>query len=296
MKVDILFSVVIPTYNRADKIKRTIDSVLQQSYRIFEIIVIDDGSTDNTEEVVLAINDKRIQYHKIVNSERAVARNTGMQLAKGQYITLLDSDDIYYSNYLFEAAISLFKYNNPPFFHLGYEVKDELNGTSKKINRLKNDDFFILIKGNPLSCMGIFIAKKITDTFKFNENRMLSGSEDWEFWLRLTANFGIKTNNKVCAALLQHDDRSVLSYDHFKLYKRKELAISNAFKDDKVKEVYGKYMNQIDSYADTYIALHLAMSKNKKYAFKYLLSGMRKYPLSFFSRRTLSIFRELIIR
>src|SRR5687767_197530 len=99
----LLISVVIPTYNRADYIARTIQSVLQQTYASFELIVVDDGSTDNTETVVSSFTDTRINYHKKANAERAAARNYGVRKANGLYITFLDSDDLFMPDHLAQA-------------------------------------------------------------------------------------------------------------------------------------------------------------------------------------------------
>lgn len=88
-------SVIIPTYNRAHYLRHAIDSVLAQTYSDLELIVIDDGSTDNTKSVVESYKNS-IVYRYINNSGPAIARNTGMQLAQGEYIAYLDSDDIYY--------------------------------------------------------------------------------------------------------------------------------------------------------------------------------------------------------
>jgi glycosyltransferase involved in cell wall biosynthesis len=87
-------SVIIPTYNRAHLIRRAIQSVLNQTYQDFEIIVVDDGSTDNTEEVVKSFNDARISYIRHENNKgEAAARNTGIKAAKREYIAFQDSDD-----------------------------------------------------------------------------------------------------------------------------------------------------------------------------------------------------------
>ncbi len=94
----------MPTYNRANLILASIQTAIAQEYPHFEIIVVDDGSTDNTEEVVKAITNPKFRYHKKTNEERAVARNTGFNLAKGDYVTLLDSDDFLYPTHLEEAA------------------------------------------------------------------------------------------------------------------------------------------------------------------------------------------------
>ncbi len=87
-------SVIIPTYNRADKLPRSIESVLDQTLEDFELLVVDDGSTDATEAVVTGYDDPRVKYipHE-VNRGASAARNTGIEYAEGDYIALLDSDD-----------------------------------------------------------------------------------------------------------------------------------------------------------------------------------------------------------
>lgn len=92
---DMIFSVVIPSYNREKVVARAINSVLNQTYQDFEIIVVDDGSIDKTKEVVRAIDDCRIRYVFQDNQGANAARNNGIIHAKGDYITFLDSDDQY---------------------------------------------------------------------------------------------------------------------------------------------------------------------------------------------------------
>ena len=92
-----LVSIITPSYNSAKFIAETIYSVQNQTYPNWEMIIVDDGSSDDTEDVVLSIieNDNRIQFHKLSqNSGPAVARNTGIEKAKGNYIAFLDSDDL----------------------------------------------------------------------------------------------------------------------------------------------------------------------------------------------------------
>lgn len=89
-----LISVVIPTYNRCDLLAEALRSVVSQTYSNWELLVIDDGSTEPIEEVVKAFSDQRIIYHRQMNQGVSVARNLGIQLAKGKYIAFLDSDDM----------------------------------------------------------------------------------------------------------------------------------------------------------------------------------------------------------
>lgn len=96
-----LFSVVIPTYNRAALLRVAIQSVLDQEYVDFELIIMDDGSTDNTKEIVDSFSDRRIRYVYQQNGELSAARNTGVKNALGEYLCFLDDDDVYLPNHLF---------------------------------------------------------------------------------------------------------------------------------------------------------------------------------------------------
>ena len=103
-----VFSVVIPTYNRADKVCRALKSVLNQSFVDFEILVMDDGSTDNTCEVVKGFTDPRIKYEWAENfGGPAAPRNRGLRLAQGKYVAFLDSDDWWMPNKLEESLVIL---------------------------------------------------------------------------------------------------------------------------------------------------------------------------------------------
>ena len=126
-----LISIITPTYNCERFIGETIESVLKQSYKNWEMIIVDDCSTDNTYDVVkkYADNDSRIKYYLLEeNSGASVARTKAMQLATGDYIAFLDSDDLWISNKL-ECQLKFMKENNYNFTCTEYEQIDE-NGKS----------------------------------------------------------------------------------------------------------------------------------------------------------------------
>jgi len=104
-------SVIIPTYNRAHTITKAINSVLNQTFKDFELIVVDDGSTDDTKSIIGVFEDSRIRYVWQENQERSAARNTGLRLSQGKYISFLDSDDEYLSEKLHRQVSTLD--NNP---------------------------------------------------------------------------------------------------------------------------------------------------------------------------------------
>jgi len=113
------FSIILPTYNRANFISKAIESVLSQTFTDFELIIVDDGSKDTTKEIVTSyLTDSRTSYIFQENQERSIARNNGISNSKGQYICFLDSDDYYLPHHL-SILFENIKSNNFPvaFFH-----------------------------------------------------------------------------------------------------------------------------------------------------------------------------------
>jgi teichuronic acid biosynthesis glycosyltransferase TuaG len=120
-----LVSVIMPTYNCAPYIVETIRSVQSQTYENWEIIIVDDCSTDNTESIVESINDKRIRYFKnSKNSGAAVSRNFALREAKGRWIAFLDSDDLWAPTKL-EHQLRFMVENNYAFSYHNYSEIDE---------------------------------------------------------------------------------------------------------------------------------------------------------------------------
>ena len=115
-----LVSIITPSYNSAKFIAETIQSVQNQTHQNWEMIIVDDGSSDETESVVLSIiqNDNRIQFHKLSqNSGAAVARNTGIEKASGDYMTFIDADDIWFPTFI-ENNIKTIQETGIPFVFL----------------------------------------------------------------------------------------------------------------------------------------------------------------------------------
>ena len=107
-------SIILPTYNREDFILTAINSVVAQTYNDWELIIIDDGSTDSTKDFIAPYTkDLRIRYYFQKNQERSAARNNGIDLAKGKFICFLDSDDYYLSNHLSILNDEIEKLHNP---------------------------------------------------------------------------------------------------------------------------------------------------------------------------------------
>ena len=289
------FSIIIPTYNRANFIAKTVQSVLEQTFSDFEIIIIDDGSTDNTEEVIKSISDNRIKYIYIKNAERAAARNYGCKLALGEYVTFFDSDDLLYDIHL-TVADKIIKANKGiEVFHLGYDIKNDDGKIIKKVNNLGTTVNKGLISGNILSRNGIFINKKSAIQNPFNTDRKLSALEDWELWLRLATQYPIYCFNKVTSSIINHDNRSVLQTDKQQLIQRFEALLKYILTNEKVVSYYRKDIRKFKASCYSYIALHLSLTKqNRVSVLKYLMMSMKENPALIFQRRFLAIVKHFI--
>jgi len=290
------FSIIIPTYNRAGFIAKTLTSVLKQEYAHFEVIIVDDGSTDNTPDVVKPFLGEKVFYFKKQNEERAAARNFGISKAKGDYITFVDSDDLLYPNY-FSTANNLLLQNEfkPVFFHLGYEMRDGANTLLSQVNKRTGE--FInqdLIHGNSLSCIGIFVKKEIFEEQKFNPIRALSGTEDYELWLRLAARFPLYYSNEITACMIHHEVRSVINIEPVSFLARINLFLELVSNDIACVKFLGTQLNYLKSHTYIYAGLHLALAQHKKLGIKYWLKAISIYPAMFFQRRSLAVCKYLI--
>lgn len=189
-------SVIIPTYNRANLIGRAINSVLNQTYRDFEVIVVDDASTDNTLGVIEQIKDDRIKVikHKL-NAGAAISRNTGVNASKGDYIAFLDDDDIWQPTKI-EKHIRVFQISGPNVGVVYSSLKQLVGGTEKLIPdaRVKKKEGYILkelLKGNFIGTPASVIRKGCLEkSGGFDES--LPKFQDWELWLRIARCYEFK--------------------------------------------------------------------------------------------------------
>ena len=287
------FSVIVPTYNRAGFIHKTIQSVLAQQFDSFEVIVVDDGSTDNTQEIVQAITDTRVYYFKKENAERAAARNFGIANSRGVYITFLDSDDLLLTNHL-ATANNFIQANKPEVFHLGYKLVEAGSGKERLPEKVRNINEQIL-RGNLLSCNGVFIRKETAQKNLFNETRSLSALEDWELWIRLAARFPFRHSAEVTSLVINHESRSVMSSDIEKIRTKVQIFEELVKSDPVNRKVFGSRLNQTYASIATYAALHLAIAgAPRKEIFNYWWRGLRLNPAELFKKRFLVIMKLVI--
>lgn len=275
MQADPFFSIVVPTYNRAGIIKKTLESLLAQTWPHYEIIVVDDGSTDDTEAVVASLSSLRITYFKKVNAERAAARNYGAQLAKGRYVNFFDSDDLALPNHLAEASRMVLEKGEPEWFHLGYAVVTPEGKVLEEVNTYQGSTLQPYIShGNPLSCNGVFLRADTIRKFHFNEDRRLSASEDYELWCRLAARYPLFYSNTITSWVIDHECRSVRTMDAEKLISRLNLLLFYLRQDQAIQQVFKDKFHLTEAGIYAYLALHLSeYNSSKKTSINYLLKA-----------------------
>ncbi len=289
------FSIIIPTYNRSSTILKTIESVLSQTFQNFEIIIIDDGSTDNTFEEIEHLKTNKIIYKRQKNNERANARNNGIALANGDYITFLDSDDLFYTAHLQIAYEAITTKNNPEVLHTRYEIIDQDGKVIEKKNILDSNLNKNLISGNFMSCNGVFLRKDIAASNLFNEDRELSGLEDWELWLRIASQYKIQYSNIITSAIVNHNSRSVLTTNKNELILRIKALLKHVLMNKNVVNYYDSEFYKLKSSCYSYIALHIALTKKDRLTtIKYLFKGIKENPKSLFSKRLFATLKHFI--
>lgn len=298
MSKPLFFSVVIPTYNREKFIEKTLESVFEQTYPNYEIIVVDNCSTDRTEEILTPyIESEKIRFIKHVqNFERARSRNTGMDAASGDFLTLLDSDDFMFPENLADAAEFAAKNVEFKVFHNLYNLVD---GNSKIVyeykfpslkNRLK-----AITSGNFMSCIGIFIHREVYGKYRFDTFPDLTGGEDWDFWLRVLADFEVGRIEKYNSGIQHHEGRSVNNQSIESMENGLRYMIEKFRRDEHLSRVYAGYLDRIEANCKLYLNLLANDGKLNKLAMGYLSEAVRIDKSVIFSMRFLRSLRRTLM-
>lgn len=236
-----LVSIIVPTYNSASYIKDALVSIINQTYQNWECIIIDDGSTDQTKEIVepILISDDRFIYHYQVNQGLSKSRNIGIYLAKGEYIQFLDSDDVLFPEKL---SISIEQYQKDGSnkvvyftdFHFTkdknpYELNDSIRKHYNNINDLLPIQFDRLYqewdKSFIIPTHSFLLPVKIFGKIRYDER--LKSKEDWDFYLTILKNETISFNSinylgagyRVSNQAMSRNNTVMVAYSFIVLYK-----------------------------------------------------------------------------
>jgi glycosyltransferase involved in cell wall biosynthesis len=273
------FSVIIPTYNRADLVGKAVESVLNQRFGNHEILVIDNRSTDDTRRVMQKYIDARqvtyIQNDR--NYERSYSRNVGLEHARGRYVTLLDSDDVLYPDCLQDAFT--FASQNPDvwFFHCLYEAIDHEYRALKPVRFASIvNPFKELMEGNFISNIGVFYKRELASRLRFDESPAMIGAEDYDFVIRALAEAGtLGRIDKVNAGVLSHPNRSVNLERWDTTYARIRHFIDKQLGSALFLQHYGPYVETFVANLQLYLCGFLATRGHSARAVRFLLMALR---------------------
>lgn len=203
-----MFSIVIPLFNKEKFIAETLHSVVLQSYHDYEVIIVNDSSTDNSLAIAQTFEvDKRFKVYTKLNGGVSDARNFGIEKAAGKYICFLDADDIWEKTYLQEVYRLICKYPDNDVFCLGYSFfNNVIEDTYAKFNLrkyIKTDDtvidFFrysVLRKGSIALTSAVVISRSLIESKQLKFKTGCSMGEDVDFWVRACASKDIVYCNK----------------------------------------------------------------------------------------------------
>lgn len=182
-----LVSVIVPVYNAAATIAETIASVYSQQYSNWELILVDDGSKDNSLEILSGYNDPRVKVFSQPNRGVAAARNLGISKASGKYIAFLDADDLWRADKLQKSLEALTSGSYALVYTDVMEFESDLKMArfhtySEPVD--VNDDYHRLLTHDYISTLTVVVEKEVLDTVG-NFDEMLFGTEDWDLWIRI---------------------------------------------------------------------------------------------------------------
>ncbi len=202
------FSVIIPTYNRARLLPESIASVLVQTYQSWELIIVDDGSMDNTKEVVESFKDQRIKYIFQKNQERSAARNNGIKNSSGRYICFLDSDDYYLPDHL-EKLFEFLRQGNFPasFFYTNKLLKHGSRIIRASEDLLICENIYDQIVSSVIHTQQVCAHRDVFKEHLFDPKFRIS--EDTELWLRIADDFKIVPINQFTVVIVEHPERTI---------------------------------------------------------------------------------------
>lgn len=192
-------SIILPTYNRGYCIERAIDSILQQVYPYWELLVVDDGSTDHTEEIVMKISqsDARVRYYRQpVNKGVAAARNEGIRQARYEYIAFQDSDDVWKKDKLKKQMRMFEEQPELGLVYCAYEgtkrdgTMVRVPSAAMAIEELQGRMYPLLLKQNVIGAPTVIVRREcLAGSGGFDDK--LTCLEDWELFLRIAKEYAV---------------------------------------------------------------------------------------------------------
>tara|TARA_R110002049_G_scaffold116110_1_gene268460 strand:+ start:22671 stop:23606 length:936 start_codon:yes stop_codon:yes gene_type:complete len=288
------FSIIISLYNKEKHIKNTINSVLQQSFKDFEVIIVNDGSTDGSLEEVNQIIDDRISIYSQANSGASIARNFGIEKSNSKYIALLDADDFWKPNHLQEHFNSIKKFPEGDLFCNAYELKLSKTHTIKATyNKQKKDaphiidDYFKASTIHPIGWTSAisFNKKSFYDIGGFNP-KYTSGQD-----LDLLIRFGLKKTIVFNPTITCYYDKTVMGSLSKENHQESKRELFNSFKTEEASSPTLKTYLNLNRYS---LAIQCKLADNKK-TFEKLYPEINKARINFKQKILLVLPHRLLV-
>lgn len=273
------FTIIIPTYNRANLIGETLSSILHQDYTDWECIVVDDGSTDDTQELLRkwVEKDNRFKYIFQENAERSAARNKGILNAKGDYVCFLDSDDKYAPDHLSNINNRILQEKRPQgVFITGMYVIQNEEKTIAPPSPQKYKNFSTYFFKEAVTPSRVCIAKNILKDHKFDVNTRIS--EDSKLFVAIAlSNYPVFLIEKPSVLFLIHEQNTVnVAKDN--VYKARQLTLKSILRADHDKVIDQEVATRTIN--DCYFGMYNHHFLNKRYikAFKVMVKAIFTMP------------------
>lgn len=224
-----LISVIVPVYNQAEYLSEALESVIAQTYKHWECIIVNDGSTDRTEESARKYIEKDARFKYIIqtNAGLPAARNSGIANCSGEYILPLDADDYIHADYLQKAVD---EFNKDQFVKLVY-CNARKFGTQNGRWELPDFDYIKLLRANIIFCSALYKKSDFLEAGRYDES-MRIGLEDWDLWIRM-----LDENSKV----------KKLDGEYF-FYRIKDISMNTLLRSSADDIKYQIYLKNIDIY------------------------------------------------
>lgn len=289
-----LVSIIIPVYNAEIYISDTISSVLAQTHQDWEMIIVDDGSTDNslTKIKQYSQNDSRIKIILKTNSGVSDSRNAGILISKGDFIAFLDADDVWLDANL-EKKIEYLKSNNAHVVYSDCEVIDENSNAKNRLFETKEKptlDDILLLEGNYITApSGTIFKKEVFNTIGLFDEK-LSNNADQDIWIRLlTNNFEIALlNNKLWKYRVHSNNMS----SNIQLLEKDSLYMFNKAREN---NIFKSFVFQKKCFSRLYLMLAGSWWKNdgnKIRGLFFLIKSLLSYPPIIFKILKNNIFEK----
>lgn len=288
--MSIKFSIIIPTYNRAHLISKAIESVIDQTYPNWELVIVDDGSTDNTEKVVKSYKDDRIKYYWQENQERNIARNYGLSKALGDYIIFWDSDDLMVPTNLKVLSDSILHNHYPSILARGITIKGVLHNLPTGLTKQEVISK-ICKKQLPMHFTGVTFAKKILSETPYRNDTHFTYHEDLYMLLNLLLKGHALTAVKGFSMIIvNHPERSLLDFNYEKYSYSLEIMKSHFYNKLKSEDY-----NNLIANCELKAGVAAAKSGLRGISLKHVREAARYSIKMLFSRKLLAIIKNLLL-